>query len=75
MRYFFHIRDENGLVRDEEGSELAGIEDARKEAHLSARDLIIDDVRRGQRVAPRIIEITDENGQILESVPVRQIVD
>ncbi len=31
-RYYFHIRDGNNLIRDEEGTELPSLEAARAEA-------------------------------------------
>jgi hypothetical protein len=73
MRYFFNIRDSLGLIRDEEGSELCGIMAARREAADSARDFAMDDLRCGNAVQARNIEITDEQGAILESLAVRDI--
>jgi hypothetical protein len=32
MRFYFHIRDQHGLIVDEEGSELPSLEAARDEA-------------------------------------------
>jgi hypothetical protein len=73
MRYFFHIRDEAGLIRDEEGSDLPNLAAAYGEARQSARDLVADDMRRGVEVATRSIEIMDEAGTLFESFPVRRV--
>ena len=35
-RYFFHLRDDEELIRDEEGADLPDLAAARKEAALSA---------------------------------------
>ncbi|HWF64548.1 MAG TPA: hypothetical protein VN685_08060 [Rhizomicrobium sp.] len=75
MRYFFHIRDEGGLIMDREGTELPDIDAARKEARLSARDFAMDDLRGGRRVAERRIEITDGEGLMLEALQARDIVN
>ena len=74
MRYFFHIRSDDGLIRDEEGTELPDIDAARSEARLSARDFAMDDLRRGVPVVPRRIEIADDCGQVLGMLPVRDVV-
>jgi hypothetical protein len=41
-RYFFHIRDDDNLIRDEEGTELPDLSAARKEAALSAREILVE---------------------------------
>ncbi len=74
MRYFFHIRDAGGVIADEEGSELSGLPAAHEEARKSARDLVMDDMRRGTLVPNRYIEITDEGGSVVLSYPVRQVI-
>ena len=68
-RYFFHIRDLDGLVPDEEGQELASIVAARQEAMLSAYDIAGEKLRNGETIAGETIEITDEGGSLLEAVP------
>ena len=50
MRYFFHIRDLDGRISDEEGSELPDMAAARDEARATARDLAMEDLKRGQAV-------------------------
>jgi hypothetical protein len=73
MRYFFNIRDSQGLVPDDEGTELSTMALARVEAHASARDFAIDDLRGGRPIRSRSIEITDANGAILESISVPEV--
>ena len=41
-RYFFHIRREDKLNEDPEGTELASVEEAQKEANLAAREILAD---------------------------------
>ena len=41
-RYFFHIRDDDNLIRDEEGTELPDLSAARKEAALSAQEVLLE---------------------------------
>lgn len=63
-RYYFHYRTEEGLVRDESGSEHANLDDAERKAAEIGR-AIIDRVAGdgGEMDAPRSIEITDAEGQ------------
>jgi hypothetical protein len=74
MRYHFNIRDMLGVIPDEEGSDLAGIKAARQEAIATARDFAMDDLRCGGPVRALSIEITDEDGMVLETVAVSDIV-
>ncbi len=74
MRYFFHVRDRQGLIRDEEGTELRDLAAARLEAFLSARDFAMEDLRRGGPVLLRQIEIADRSGKVLSTMPVIDVV-
>jgi hypothetical protein len=73
VRYFFHIRGLEGRTDDQEGSELPDMEAARSEARTCARELAIEELKRGQPVADRCIEITDGDA-VLESLMVRDVV-
>jgi hypothetical protein len=65
-RYFFHYRTDDGLIRDETGSEHSNLEAAEHKAAEIGR-AIIDKVagEGGEMNAPRSIEITDAAGQDL----------
>ena len=71
-RYFFHLRDGGNLVPDETGMELASLEDARREAVQSARDILADQLRAGQALDGQRIEIADERGEVLVIVTFRE---
>ena len=74
MRYFFHVRDRRGVIRDTEGSELPDLAAAWSEAWMSARDFAMEDIRRGGPVMTRRIVIEDEQGHLLGAMPVSDIV-
>ncbi len=65
-RYFFHYRTDDGLIRDETGSEHASIEEAEHKAAEIGR-AIIERVAGdgGEMDTPRSIEITDAAGHEL----------
>ena len=60
MRYFFHIRTAGGLIPDEEGIELTGLEQAREEALTSAKELATEFPPGSEGVSLKSIEVVDE---------------
>jgi hypothetical protein len=74
-RYFFHVRDGDDLIRDEEGTELPDPQAAKAEAMASARDLAMDEIRSKNRVGGRKIEIVGEFGETIQTLPVRASID
>jgi len=74
VRYYFHIHDQDLRILDEEGCELSGIADAHIEARASALDLAMDDLRSGRAIDDRRIVIADENGTVVETVSVRELI-
>ncbi|WP_046348069.1 DUF6894 family protein [Sphingomonas changbaiensis] len=72
-RYFFHIVD-GRTVRDEEGQECPGLDEARAEAVASARSIMREALWSGRLPLNECIEIADEKGQILLTVPFREAV-
>jgi hypothetical protein len=73
-RYFFNIRDGSDLALDEEGIVLDDLSEAREEAILGARDIIIEKVRAGELIDGQEFEITDASGKILRKVPFREAI-
>lgn len=64
-RYFLHIDE---LDTDPEGTELPDIEAARREATLSAREMLAEWIILGAEDIPTRIVITDEAGTVLAVV-------
>ena len=63
-RYFFDSRDGDHFIRDDEGVELDGVEQARDEATLALRDLAKDALPKATR-RELSIEVRDEAGRQL----------
>lgn len=74
-RYFFHIRNNEEIVPDDEGANFDDYEAARGEAVASARDLAINAIRLGEHVSGWKIEIADEKGKVLDRISAREITD
>jgi hypothetical protein len=66
-RYFFHIRDDDHLLEDDEGVDLPTLGAARKEAVLSARELIAESLGSPEPWDHCSIEIWDDR-QLIEVV-------
>jgi hypothetical protein len=73
LRYFFHVRDGQGVITDDEGSELPDIIAARKEARESAKDFLVDALQGGPSILNRRIEIADAAGEVLETLPMIRV--
>jgi hypothetical protein len=73
--FYFHIRQDGELIEDPDGTELAGIEEARAAAKEDARALIADRIRTGRVVEPNAIEIIDQHGASLAVVTFRDVVE
>jgi hypothetical protein len=69
-KFYFHIRDDAGLIAGNEGMEFADLKAARKEAEESARELLADALRTHKEVDGKRIEIADAGGSVLETIKV-----
>ena len=73
-RYFFNVYDDV-IAHDDEGLELPNIAAARLNAMRGARDLIAEQVRHGYFVLSHWIEVLDEAGETVLTLPFREAVD
>ncbi len=71
-RYYFHIRYDGGLIPDEEGMELRDMRAAHAELAASTADLALAALRAGQCVGNQSVEIEDDAGTLLETMPIRR---
>ena len=72
-RFYLHIKAGGDLHYDEEGVELPSIDAARKEALLSAREMLAGAIKAGKSPVAEALVIADENGQALEVVPLSSL--
>ncbi|OWV91915.1 hypothetical protein ATY75_01700 [Rhizobium sp. N122] len=64
-RFYFNVVSDTAVVVDLEGSELATLADARREAVQDARALMSEAVLAGKDISARRIHICDELGGVL----------
>jgi hypothetical protein len=74
-RYFFHIHNSLGFIEDEEGRDLPGIEQARNEAVKGIRSIIGAEVESGVIDLRGRIDICDEAGGVLMTLPFEETVE
>ena len=68
-RYFFNVVDDAKVYPDTEGIDLAGPEAARDYAQQDAKDLVDQRLMPPARVSQGRIEVVDEAGAPIVSVP------
>jgi hypothetical protein len=66
--YHFNIRNGVGLVPDEDGRQLQDLAAARSEALDGIRSVVSEEARRGFVDLSGQIEITDDDGNLLDVV-------
>ncbi|CCF18709.1 conserved hypothetical protein [Pseudorhizobium banfieldiae] len=69
------MRDNDGLLEDPDGSEVADLDAAVNEAKLGARSLMAEDIRLGRALRPISIEISETDGLVLQTVTFRNVLD
>ena len=68
-RFYFHIRDSGGLIRDENGAEFDSLSEAHREAIALAKSVVAEMYEIGDVVDGQTIEISDASGAVFECVP------
>jgi hypothetical protein len=71
--FFFHLKKGADLVQDEEGIELPSVDEARRLALQTARELLADAIKFGKAKIPDAVVIADEIGQPVEVIPVAAV--
>lgn len=74
-RYFFHIRDGGVLIEDPDGTECDNLDAARREAFVSARDLLAERLRSHEVLDGQTIEIWTEDGALVDVVLMRDAIN
>jgi hypothetical protein len=67
-RFYFHLRDGDKLLPDDDGVDLPDFSAAKREAVLAARELLAEAIRSGRQKVPDAFVIADESGRTLDTV-------
>jgi len=74
-RFFIDLRDQTGLIRDEEGAIYEHIEDALDEAKASARDLVRQYMDNRIPLSTSCVEVRDVKGRTVATLTVAEVLD
>ena len=74
-RYFMHLRNGTDQILDTEGLEYSTIDSVRKAVLVTARDLMTGDIRGGVIDLRYRIDVEDEAGAIIYTLPFKRAVN
>jgi hypothetical protein len=67
-RFYFHLRAGDELISDDVGIDLPDLSAAKREAVLSARELLAEAIKSGRQRVPDAFVIADDEGRPLDIV-------
>jgi hypothetical protein len=67
-RFYFHLRNGDKLLPDDDGVDLPDFSAAKREAVLAARELLAEAIRSGRQKVPDAFVIADESGRTLDTI-------
>ncbi|THV20911.1 DUF6894 family protein [Peteryoungia ipomoeae] len=73
-RYFFHIRECNGLELDDEGIEFADDVAARFGAISAAKEMVVEAVTCDLKIDGRQLEVMSASGELVAVIPLRSVI-
>ena len=74
-RYFMHLRDGTEQILDPEGLEFPSVDAVRKATLIAARDLMTGDIRTGVIDFRFRIDVEDEAGEIIYTLPFKHAIN
>ncbi len=74
-RYYLHITDQDQFIRDVEGFDAAGPEEARREAERTVRELLQEGLWSADSRAGRLITVVDGTGSLVDTVSLWQVLE
>jgi hypothetical protein len=72
-RFYINFRNGNQLARDDVGIDLPSLEEARKAALVSVREIVADHVKGAATAPLEAVIITDEDGHELMTIAASEV--
>ena len=66
--FYFHLKNGDELIVDEEGATLPDLAAARHEALQSAREILAAAIRTGTPSVPEAVVVMDGSGRVVDSL-------
>ncbi len=73
--FYFHIRDGERIIADEEGLDLEDFDAARLEARAGALSMLQDAIANGDDISHQVVEVTDTDGLVIWMFPLHDLLD
>jgi hypothetical protein len=67
-RFYFQLRAGDELTSDDEGMDLPDLSAAKREAMLTARELLVEAIKSGKQTVPEAFVIADDEGRALDTI-------
>jgi hypothetical protein len=67
--FYFHLKDGDELIADDEGADLPSVEAAKVEADHAIREMLCDALKSRAEKVPEALVIADESGRTLHVLP------
>ena len=67
-RFYFHLRAGDELISDDVGIDLPDLSAAKREAMLTARELLVEAIKSGKQTVPEAFVIADDEGRALDTI-------
>jgi uncharacterized protein DUF6894 len=72
-RFYVNFQNDSMLARDDTGTELPGLEEAKASALASAREILADDIKNNSSDPLRAVMVADESGNELWRLSAKDI--
>ncbi|TCV75926.1 hypothetical protein [Neorhizobium sp. S3-V5DH] len=72
MKFYLHVDDDAGLVRDLNGIEFEGLETAVTEATIAVHEIVAEHFQQDEPLTLKAIIICGENGETLHRISVAE---
>ncbi|CUX56316.1 MULTISPECIES: DUF6894 family protein [Agrobacterium] len=73
-RYFFHVRDAQGLSVDMEGAVLSTDEQARREAVQAAKEMLAEKILKDEILDGSAFEVVRSDGLLVAKIPLKSVI-
>lgn len=74
-RYYFQLVEGNAVLPDPDGTEVASLQDAKREAVRAIREIAAEHLRSEQKLELTSIQIENEDGDLVASVTCDEAID
>jgi hypothetical protein len=70
-RYYFHVKEPDGTINDDEGIDFDTFDEVKKEAAQAAREVVSELVQSGKEIGDKTFVVEDETGETVLTYPFR----